>query len=174
MLFSSVNENSPKKANQTFEQTKPVPINDTKDASPSFEEDLLTPQLLLSSYQAKKAGSQSSTHQPQQQKVNILELLLANSKSNPSPPHTPKTSSHERFAGLSSSPAPCNLPQPSFHFLDQELRKEDQERSTYSTPIHFNRTQQHQRVHEQSPPTNPHLEDLTSSLKMLLNIPVHS
>eukprot|EP01118_Nematostelium_gracile_P015354 TRINITY_DN6138_c0_g1_i2.p1 TRINITY_DN6138_c0_g1~~TRINITY_DN6138_c0_g1_i2.p1 ORF type:complete len:234 (+),score=48.70 TRINITY_DN6138_c0_g1_i2:145-846(+) len=202
-----------KQSQTTFEEpTKKPTIHDSQTTTTPFD-DLLTPEILLSSYQAKKTGNQ--TQQPTQpaKVVNILDLLskkdnlekianvvsqavdasnqqqqpprkddqrfhspprkLTNSKSNPSPPQTPKTSMGERFAGLSSSPAPCNLPQPSFHFLDQELRKEESER--YSTPIQFNRNQpiQH-RPQQQSPPTNPHLDELTSNLKMMLNIPVHS
>jgi hypothetical protein len=208
----------PKKESQNLETTKTVAPIDTPT---TFQDDLLTPEVLLSSFQARKNAGQNNTttNQPQTQAqvkaINILDLLakkenldkiasgvsqafdstpqtkqddqrfqspprkLSNSKSKPtnnSPPQTPKNnhSNGERFAGLSSSPAPSNLPQPSFHFLDQELRKEENVRFPNSTPIHIHNRNTNQRSQVQSPPTNPHLDTLTSNLKMMLNIPVRS
>jgi len=104
---------------------------------PNNEDELLTPEFILSSYSKTKSTSQN-------QGVGILELLskrdnlekLANSVSNAvqekqltlsppievptkpttgkSPPSTPKASPSERFAGLSNSPVPQSLPLPSF------------------------------------------------------------
>jgi len=87
------------------------------------------------------------------------------------PPSTPpkKLTASERFAGLSNSPAPSNLPLPSFSFLDQELSKGKEIELPLSLPKNGYQPSNRPPL-SHSPPSNPHLETMTNQLRMMLNI----
>jgi hypothetical protein len=90
------------------------------------------------------------------------------------PPATPRKATSlpsERFAGLSNSPAPKSLPIPSFSFLDQELNTgNDNDVSFLPVPKYEAPRPLMLMPQSNSPPSNPHLDSMTSQLRMMLNI----
>jgi len=106
--------------------------------------------------------------------IQIMELPVKPSKTQKSPPSTPlKKSVSERFAGLSNSPSPNNLPLPSFSIFDQELNKEiEKEKIQPNLTIGYQMDPRPLSAPSQShsPPSNSHLESMTSQLRIMLNI----
>jgi len=101
---------------------------------------------------------------------NSMEVPVKPVKTLKTPPSTPpkKSIPSERFAGLSNSPSPNNLPLPSFSFLDQELNsgKENdfpqQYLGSYQPATKL--------MPSPSPASNKQLETMSSQLRMMLNI----
>jgi len=158
----------------------PDKLNEVSQDFSTQTDELLTPEFILKSYATKKNSvttfeiptttNQTAKSIPMEVPVKTNNnARTTNPQSAITPPSTPpRKFSSERFAGLSNSPAPHALPIPSFSFLDQELSKGMKNdmlsltvptNGTYLPP-----TQSH------SPPSNPHLESMTSQLRLMLNI----
>jgi len=162
----------------------PEKLNEVSQ-DPTQTDELLTPEFILKSYVTKKNSftpdktyennkTTSSTNQPANKSV-PMEVPVKPNTTYTTPPSTPpRKIPSERFAGLSNSPAPHALPIPSFSFLDQELSK-GKKNDMLSLTVPNGTYQQDNSpsspsYQSHSPPSNPHLESMTSQLRLMLNI----
>lgn len=154
-----------KPKNAITEKKGPCKLNNTTPAVDNshtskvleMEDELLTPQSILQSYECSKNGileKLANSIASVEERVTVpIDVPLKQQQQQPlknNPQYSsPKkcNSASERFAGLSNSPSPNSLPLPSFNFIDQELNFG----ATKDVPS--NDRNLNQEPHKPSPPT---------------------